>query len=132
MRMLALVGLGLAATALAQAPSAPSYSEPVRFQALQDRIGGTWLARWCAATGTPMQVYGTGMPLPDWRENTLAEARRHALAALDRFGDLLGLSLPGLATCEFRESIGARMGRAWSFTFDQYWRGVPVVGGRAD
>ena len=38
----------------------------------------------------------------------------------------------GLGDSEFRESIGARMGRTWSFKFDQYFQGLPCIGGRAD
>jgi hypothetical protein len=88
---------------------------------------GPWRALWCTATGTPHAIYGTGLPLADWRGNSLEEARRHALLLLQNRADLLGLG-----TSEFRESIGARMGRTWSFKFDQYFRGLPVIDGRAD
>ena len=95
-----------------------------RFQADHE---GPWAVRWSPAAGTPKAIYGTGLPIADWRENTLDEARRHAQRTLADHADLLGLG-----NSDFRESIGARMGRTWSFVFDQYFAGLPVLGGRAD
>ena len=92
-----------------------------------DAAGGEWSVDWCAATGTPGAIWGSGLPLADWRENSLAEARRHAHELLRQHADLLGLG-----ASEFREAIGARMHRVWIFTFDQHFRGLPVLGGRAD
>ncbi|MCA8950787.1 MAG: hypothetical protein KDE27_14890 [Planctomycetes bacterium] len=92
-----------------------------------DATGGEWIVRWCAATGTPAAIFGTGLTIADWRENSLAEARRHAGALLNERADLLGLG-----TSEFREVIGSRMGRAWCLVYDQYFGGLPVLGGRAD
>jgi hypothetical protein len=40
--------------------------------------------------------------------------------------------LLGVGASRFREVIGARMGRSWSFTFDQYFAGLPVIDGRID
>ncbi|MGE3171210.1 MAG: hypothetical protein AB7O97_01210 [Planctomycetota bacterium] len=97
------------------------------FRELADRVGGVWFAHHRPATGTPDRIYGTGQPLPDWRGSSLAEARRHADAALLEHADLLGLG-----ASEFRETIGARMGSCWSFTYAQSFRGLPVIGGRAD
>lgn len=97
------------------------------FARFQAEAGGTWIAQWHPATGTPSAIYGTGLPIADWRGNSLEEARRHALRLLAERADLLGLG-----TSEFREVIGARMGRSWSFTFDQFYRGLPVIEGRAD
>ncbi|MGE3171490.1 MAG: M36 family metallopeptidase [Planctomycetota bacterium] len=130
MRFVPLLGLILASAAFAQdttqdSPSAYHKLKP--FPALEQRVGGSWVAVWNVATGTPRAIYGTGLPLEGWRENSLEEARRHALAALDTHGDLLKL---GSST--FRESIGARMGRTWSFKFDQYFQDLPCIGGRAD
>jgi hypothetical protein len=88
---------------------------------------GPWLVEWNAATGTPRSILGQGLPLADWRENSLPEARRHADAALQRWPELLGLR-----DSEFRERIGARMGRTWTFQYDQWFRGLPVIGGRVD
>jgi hypothetical protein len=119
----------LAASVVAQNDvAAASVPDPrAAWQPFLDLAGGDWVAQWNPATGTPSAIYGTGMPLPGWRQNTLEHAREHALAVLARHQVLLGLG-----TSEFRESIGARMGRQWSFKFDQYFRGLPVVGGRAD
>jgi hypothetical protein len=89
--------------------------------------GGEWTPQWNAATGTPRAIWGSGLPIADWRENSLAEARRHAQQLLQDQSELLGLG-----TSEFREVIGARMGRTWTLVYDQFFRGLPVIGGRAD
>lgn len=130
MRFSSLLSLLLASVAVAQNAAQSSLSKSVQpkpFPALEQRLGGTWLAQWRLATNTPHTIYGTGAKLQDWRGNSIEEARRHALMALGQHGDLLGLG-----ASEFREIIGARMGRTWSFTFDQYFRGLPCIGGRAD
>lgn len=117
----------LAVSIASQAPTQGEQSPQAAFTAFQDRAGGQWIAQWHAATGTPSAIYGTGLPIADWRENTLEEARRHATQLLATEHDLLGLG-----TSDFREVIGARMGRTWSFTFDQFFKGLPVIEGRAD
>jgi hypothetical protein len=131
MRSFALgASLGLVVSSLfAQDPvdQGSSFRSKSAYQDFLTATGGQWVAQWHAATLTPRAIYGTGLPLADWRGNSLEEARRHALQALEQHRGLLGLG-----TSEFRESIGARMGRSWTFKFDQYFRGVPCVGGRAD
>ncbi len=109
------------------AVEAPAANASAPFQAFVQANGGTWWSRWCPATGTPMELFGTGLPIVDWRGSSLDEARRHALAALATHGALLGLGGD-----EFREVIGASYGNVWTFTFEQFHRGVPVIGGRAD
>jgi hypothetical protein len=96
-------------------------------QFLANDQGGTWWSRWSAATGTPREIWGSGIELQDWRGDDLLEARRHAERFLLDHKQLLALG-----TSEFRERIGARMGQTWVFVYDQYFRGIPVVGGRAD
>jgi hypothetical protein len=140
----AFVGSALVAPAVAQKPGAEPKAGPAggdataarervpadrvaSWNAFLDRRAGGWVAHWNHATGTPRAVFGSGLPIVDWRGNTLQEARRHALAVLKDEAELLGLG-----DSEFREVIGSRMGRTWSFVFDQYVRGLPVVDGRAD
>src|SRR5262245_46865732 len=129
--------LAFAAGAIAQSPGlrpgidfaaidAPPARDNGAFAAFVQRNGGTWWTRWCPATGTPMEIFGTGLPIAGWR-NTPEDARRQANAALVAHAQLLGLG-----DDEFRESIGATFGNVWSFTFEQYHRGIPVIGGRAD
>src|SRR5262245_28946434 len=96
------------------------------FTAFAQQNGGTWWTRWCPATGTPIEIFGTGLEVADWHDS-LADARVHANAALVAYAQLLGTG-----DDEFRESIGTPFGGVWSFTFDQYHRGIPVIGGRAD
>lgn len=130
MRLNLLACLGIAASIAAQASSDEMFrakSAFAQFLQAQKAEGANWIAQWHPATVTPSAIYGTGLKIADWRENTLGEARRHALAALQTHREMLGLG-----TSEFREIIGSRMGRTWSFTFDQYFRGLPVIEGRAD
>lgn len=89
--------------------------------------GGEWNVTWSAATATPKAIWGSGIPLRGWRDNSLAEARRHAKALLESNRELLRLG-----GSELREEIGARMHRVWSFKFQQFYHGLEVVGGRAD
>jgi hypothetical protein len=125
--------LGLAVFAIAQAPStlpqsaAPEFDCKREFAAFQAAHQGPWIAHWNAATLTPRMIYGAGLPIDGWRENSLDAAAIHAHDALVEHAELLGLG-----TSEFRQSIGARMGRTWSFKYDQFFRGLQVVGGRAD
>jgi hypothetical protein len=128
MRMIAIsASLALAVSAATQEPEFTGQKPTAAFETFRRQHGGDWVAQWNPATGTPNAVYGTGLQLADWRENTLVEARRHALLQLEQHRELLGA---GDST--FQESIGARMGRTWSFVFDQYFAGLPVIDGRAD
>lgn len=89
--------------------------------------GGEWSVNWSPATGSPKAIWGSGVAITDWRENSLAEARRHATTLLETNRELLGLG-----GSEMREQIGARMHRVWSFKFQQFFQGLEVIGGRAD
>jgi hypothetical protein len=120
--------LALAVSVAAQEAQGVDPIKPTTaFQTFQRQYGKDWVVQWHPATGTPSALYGTGIPLGDWRANTLEEARRHALQQLELHRDLLGSG-----TSTFRESIGARMGRTWSFKFDQFFRDLPVIDGRID
>ena len=128
MRPLALaVMLALTAAVPAQRQDRDATPPTAAFVQFCRERGDDWVVQWHPATGTPRAIYGAGIPLADWRENSLDEARRHARQLLVDEHDLLGLG-----DCEFVESIGARMGRTWSFSFDQFFRGLPVIGGRVD
>lgn len=129
MRLFLLAAAALAAFSPAQGPTKDLdvASRQAAFAAFQASAGGQWLAQWHPATGTPSAIYGTGLAIAGWQQNSLDAARVHANRLLREHADLLGLG-----TSEFREVIGARMGRSWSFTFDQFFRDVPVIEGRAD
>jgi hypothetical protein len=113
--------------AQAQRTQARPLTSPAAFEQFEQQQGGDWVVKWHPATGTPGTIYGTGLRLEGWAENSLEAARAHANQLLTAHGDLLGLG-----TSTFHEVIGARMGRTWSFTFDQLFRGVPVLEGRVD
>jgi len=91
------------------------------------QYGPEWKVEWSNATSTPKSIWGSGIPLKDWRENSLTEARRQAHLLLQEHGDLLGIG-----DSDFRETIGARMHRVWTFQFKQYYNDLEVIGGRAD
>ena len=93
----------------------------------EEQAGGEWLLDYHPATGTPNAIWGPGLAIGDWRENSLEEARRHANNLLRDRSNLLGLG-----TSEFREVIGGRMGKTWVLVYDQYFRGLEVIDGRAD
>ncbi|MCA8975001.1 MAG: hypothetical protein KDC98_09780 [Planctomycetes bacterium] len=126
MRLAFCASILLAVSSAAQDPGQTFQSKQAYKDFLQ-KTPGQWVAQWHPATQTPRAIYGTGLPLANWRENTLGHAREHANQVLADYRDLLGLG-----TSEWRESIGSRMGRTWSFKFDQYFGGLPVIGGRAD
>ncbi|MFT4840529.1 MAG: hypothetical protein ACI8UD_003295 [Planctomycetota bacterium] len=123
----------LAAPLAAQKGPTPAQQQEVAFRQSRpwsnfvEQVGGDWLVDVNPATGTPKAIWGPGLPLKDWRENSLEEARRHANMLLRDRAELLSLG-----TSEFREVIGGRMGRTWSFVYDQYFRSLAVIGGRAD
>lgn len=119
-----VLGLSL----VAQDPARDALHSPkAALEALQTASGGQWLVQWHPATATPSAIYGPGLPLADWRENSLEEARRHAGLLMVQYQDLLGIG-----DSQFREVVGGRMGRTWSFVFDQYFRELPVIEGRVD
>ncbi|MFT4514595.1 MAG: hypothetical protein ACI91B_003307 [Planctomycetota bacterium] len=91
------------------------------------RNGSQWRVEWSDATSTPSSLWGSGIPLANWQENSLTEARRHAHQLLQAEAGLLGIG-----RSSFRETIGARMHRVWTFKFQQYYRDLEVIGGRAD
>ena len=97
--VVAAIATLFAADAAAQSPAARATWE--RFLA---GSAGSWVAQWNEATDTPRLAYGDGIVLDGWRENTLAEARRHANEALVRHADLLGVG-----SSEFVEVTGARI-----------------------
>ena len=111
----------------AAAISAALAAESETWQLFLSANGGDWTSRWCAATETPRLAFGDGVPLAEWRENSLPEARVQAQRFLRQHSELLGLG-----DSEFRETIGSRMGRTWCLVYDQYYRGLPVIDGRAD
>ncbi|MBL8725619.1 MAG: hypothetical protein JNK49_16375 [Planctomycetes bacterium] len=111
-----------AAAAIAQSPTARA-----ALQQFERSTGGVWQARWQLATDTPRVLFGTGAPLADFRENSLAEARRHAQQIVRQHQDLLHTEAVAL-----RETIGARLGRSYTFTFDAAWHGLPMVGAQVD
>lgn len=125
--------LALCAPLLAQKGPSPEQRQAIEFQRSQvwsdfvEQNGDGWMLDFHPATGTPNAICGPGIPLADWRESSRNEARRHGTILLRDHANLLGLG-----TSEFREAISGRMGKTWSIVYDQYFRGLEVIDGRAD
>ena len=131
MRLVLCASVVLAVSALAQDEAravdpSPEFNTKQAYKEFLQSAPGQWVARWNAATVTPKAIYGNGLPIANWT-NSLENARVEANRILVQQQDVLGLG-----TSTWQESIGARMGRSWSFKFDQYFDGLPVIGGRAD
>jgi hypothetical protein len=89
--------------------------------------GANWQVEWTTATGTPAAIWGPGLRLAERRIDTIEDARGFASQTLDRFAELLGR---GEST--FVETIGQKVRAVHILVYDQYWRGLPVISGRAD
>ncbi|MFT7536184.1 MAG: hypothetical protein ACI85K_002138 [Hyphomicrobiaceae bacterium] len=119
------------AVAQKQAPAAQQQQAAWRTSAawtsFVERNGSQWRVEWSDATSTPRSLWGSGIPLTNWRENSLTEARRQAHLLLQSEAGLLGIGHSSV-----RETIGSRMHRVWTFKFQQYFQELEVIGGRAD
>ena len=89
--------------------------------------GSGWTAAWNRATGTPEAIWGDGMRLQPGPISSNAQARHLSEMALERYRELLGLG-----TSNFVEEIGTKVARVHIFVYRQRFKGLPVVGGRAD
>ncbi|MCC7398806.1 MAG: hypothetical protein IT455_17195, partial [Planctomycetes bacterium] len=79
MRSLILgASLGLTLFSPAQEPGQEGTSPKQALTQFQRDHAGDWVVQWHAATGTPSAIYGQGIPLDGWRENTLEAARGFA------------------------------------------------------
>lgn len=110
----------LSATAVAQETPRDAWQLFVRDH------GASWTAEWNPATGTPAAIYGRGLDLAG-EAATVVEARRRATATLDKYAALLGRG-----SSIFVEKTAAEVGNVWAFVYDQKFRGLDVIGGRAD
>ena len=123
--------LGLLSVAVAQHPEdLAGSSQPAEtvspWHEFLDRHGPDWQIERSPATGTPKAIYGPGLKLGAAVE-TLESARVQAQALLLQQGKLLGRG-----GSDFVEVIGAKANRVYVFVYDQTYRGLDVIGGRAD
>src|SRR5690606_13679311 len=114
---------------LAQGQEAAAPHDPITtaWQAFQAAHGPQWPADWNKATGTPKAIYGGAREVKEGRIANLAEARRLAELVLANHAALLGTG-----GSRFVEEIGAHVAQVNVFVYDQYYQGLPVLGGRAD
>ncbi|PIE23923.1 MAG: hypothetical protein CSA62_05895 [Planctomycetota bacterium] len=89
--------------------------------------GPRWTAEWSPATGTPKAIYGQGFQLKAGRIESIEEARVYARQTLNRYSDLLGQG-----ASVFEEQLANKTHRLYSFVYRQSFRGLEVIGGRAD
>lgn len=86
--------------------------------------GGSWRGLWDSATGLPVQVYGAGIPATGAVANAAAAAK-HARALVARHIDWLA---PGSVAADFRLAANHVLRGVRSVTFQQHYRGTPVIG----
>jgi hypothetical protein len=119
----ALLAFFLAAASLA----AQTVDPADRVQRLDAAFGSGWTVHWNEATGSPAAVYGPGLRIAAGPLDREADARAAAGVVLDRL-----VAAVGVGESRFEEVIAARATRVWVFVYRQLYRGLPVIGGRAD
>ena len=112
MRLILCASALLAVSSVAQdsgrIPQSPFQSKQA-YKEFVEQSTGQWVARWNPATGTPRAIYGTGLPIDGWRENSLEEARRHGSAGDGGPGGVRA-RLPDLPPVRHRAVPGAGEG----------------------
>ena len=92
----------------------------------QSTQGPGWTVEWSEATGTPNAIYGPGLRLGG-AVASLEAARTESKALLNRFADLLGRG-----ESNFVETIGVKVNKVYILVYDQEYKGLSVISGRAD
>ena len=115
--------------ALAAQERAPAFATPATQAAWSQFLAqyGRFTAEWNPATGTPSGIWGDGIDLRTGRIADLAQARQHATALLASQQVLLGSG-----ATEWREAIGQTVDPLHILVYDQYYKNLKVIGGRAD
>ena len=124
MKLILIAPLVLCSTTLAQ--DLTQSPQRQAWQEFQRTHPGHWVAHWDPGTGTPDEIYGQGLRLPGPIES-LGEARAAAQGVLNQYSTLLGRG-----DSDFVERIGSKVKRVFILVYDQQYRGLPVLGGRAD
>ena len=123
-----MLGAGiLAAGATAQIPDGTSPADQSAWTQFVAEHGAGWQVDWNKSTGTPEAVWGPGLDLGAGPLANVNAARPHAEATLRRYADLLKT---GDST--FVEVIGEKVERVNIFVYQQRFRGLDVIDGRAD
>ena len=124
---IALSATLLAVGAAAQLASGVVSHQPSAWKQFVAEHGSGWKVDWNKSTGTPEAIWGPGLDLGAGPLANVAAARPHAEATLRRFADLLKT---GEST--FVEVIGEKVERVNIFVYQQRFRGLDVIDGRAD
>ncbi|MCA8957758.1 MAG: hypothetical protein KDC87_16905, partial [Planctomycetes bacterium] len=88
--------------------------------------GTDWRVEWNPATKTPSAIYGPGLNLAGPVES-LDAARVEANRLFDTYSALLGRG-----DSRFVEIIGEKTNKVFTLVYDQEYKGLPVISGRAD
>ncbi len=123
--LLTLPVLTAAAWAQTQEPALEAMRNA--WQAFESDQGSGWQVEWNKATGSPKAIFGPGLRLQAGPVRDLESARSLAQRTLEEQAVLLGRG-----ESEFVELIGSRAAGVWVFVYEQRYRGMPVIGGRAD
>lgn len=113
---------------LSAALAAQATVDPVAdaWQTFLREHGPNWTVHWHPATGTPRAIYGDGLPV----SGPIGDARRASEVAalvLEQHAALLGRGESRFVPREVAKSL-----RVYILTYGQEYRGLPVIGGRAD
>ncbi len=133
--MNALSPLGaLSATSVLLCASAFAQNDPrdprsEAWDAFVTNHGGAaaWQVEWNKATNTPRAVFGAGLRVAPGAVNNLQAARLLAAGLLEDQRELLGTE-----ASTFSEEIATRAGETFVFVYEQKFRGLSVISGRAD
>jgi hypothetical protein len=127
MRSAPAVLFSFAASLFGQQPPGVPPAPSAAWQAFVRTHEPGFRAEWCCATGTPYAIVGPGLRVSTEPIRSLDAARERAEHVLDAHGALLGRG-----ESSFVERIAVTVGRLHVLVYDQHWRGLRVVGGRAD
>ncbi len=117
----------LALVLLFTASAASQAVEPANtWRDFQSTQGPGWTVEWSETTGTPNAIYGPGLRLGG-AVASLEAARTESKALLNRFADLLGRG-----ESNFVETIGVKVNKVYILVYDQEYKGLSVISGRAD
>ena len=112
---------------LGVAQETPTPSPTSAWQQFRLDNPGEWHVVWNKATETPRAIWGPGLHVSQRAADSLEEARRQGNIVLTQYADLLGQG-----ESQFVEIIGQRIRDVYILVYDQNYRGLEVLGGRAD
>ncbi|MCA8958687.1 MAG: hypothetical protein KDC87_21600, partial [Planctomycetes bacterium] len=114
------------ATVLPAAAFAQQQDPQTAWKNFTAKHGTDWRVEWNPATNTPSAIFGPGLKL-DGRVDSLDAARAEANRLFDTYSALLGRG-----DSRFVEIIGEKTNMVYTLVYDQEYKGLSVISGRAD